>query len=101
MVFLSNFYYDLYNWIYEYKFDEKEYPFFRRNWGLYYNLYSWCRYVGVGEKELVDELHISFIEAGLAENYPFNKSLQAFFIEKDHGKCYSNPERLKWIKKHY
>jgi len=78
---------------------------FSFNEGLCRNLKKWCDYKKTGYKEynrLRFRMQTQFIKAGYNNILPFNVNLfsHSFIQECNAGKCYKNPYRLEWIRKH-
>lgn len=68
-------------------------------YGLCHNLEAFLRCYPKPQETYIEEMREQFIQAGLGEDYPFDKAWE-YAADVEEGTLYTNQERLNWIKQH-
>ncbi|EFH4744264.1 hypothetical protein ACVVJA_002595 [Escherichia coli] len=71
---------------------------FNRSTGLCSNLCCYCAMRFCAGAAL-DELAVTFIAAGLDEDFPFNNCPDDYLFEAENHTCHLNPARVAWVRR--
>ena len=72
---------------------------FQKRTGLCDNLVQWCNHQQKSNLTLWFQMQNQFREAGKNIYFPFNENT-SYPVEAKAGLCYTNKQRLDWIKQH-
>ncbi len=72
---------------------------FQKRTGLCDNLVRWCNQQEKSNQSLFTQMRNQFREAGKNLYFPFNENT-SYTVEAEAGLCYTNKQRLDWIKRH-
>ncbi|EDW9825733.1 hypothetical protein GTR05_004962 [Salmonella enterica] len=68
--------------------------------GLCVCAYDYFSFIGVDPVDYLEEMHATFVSAGLNEKLPFNEDPQHYVDEQARNECHLNPARIEWVERH-
>ncbi|EPO2772432.1 hypothetical protein ACT7V1_004173 [Salmonella enterica subsp. enterica] len=68
--------------------------------GLCVCAYDYFSFIGVDPADYLEEMHATFVSAGLNEKLPFNEDPQHYVDEQVRNECHLNPARIEWVERH-
>ncbi|EJI2509719.1 hypothetical protein NFG91_004227 [Salmonella enterica] len=68
--------------------------------GLCVCAYDYFSFIGVEPADYLEEMHATFVSAGLNEKLPFNEDPQHYVDEQARNECHLNPARVAWVECH-